>query len=117
MPLHAHLYCLHAEPQFRQPPTLQLHCPPIVPTYETKCKADNLQTKLQHCLSMHLGSRINDPKKQESWCWRWCHRNFECISAITMILGHVEEEFDSLDEQYPLLDNECNFVEVEGSEF
>ena len=92
-----------------------LHHFPTV-TDEIKSKADDLQTKLHHRLSKHLVSRINDPKKQESWCWRWCHRNFGCIAAIMMILGHVKEDFETLDEQYTLLDDEYNFVEVEGSE-
>ena len=79
-------------------------------------KADILQKILLTRLEKHIRRRIVEEKKRDHWCLKWAERNMAQVAAIMIILNHVKDDCECLDEQITLLKSSNFFVSANSDE-
>lgn len=76
-------------------------------------RAELLMRLVSPRLDRHIQQRV-DPKKHDSWVFRYVRENLAALAAIAVRFGHAVLDLACASMDSPLLRDDCHFVEAAG---
>ena len=85
----------------------------VLPPRAVTASAQNSSCASSPRLDRHIQQRV-DPKKHDSWVFRYVRENLAALVAIAVRFGHAVLDLACASMDSPLLRDDCHFVEAAG---
>ena len=89
----------------------------VVVSEQQKKDADVLAAMLRIRLKNHINhpNRVRSESKRNHWIWDWAEKNLPVCAAYMIAAGHVQPNFQSLNDEESLLSSDSNkFIPING---